>query len=220
LEPLPESSDSLPDLPVFDLARLPPRPPPMRSGPSFRRILLIVFVLQLAPGVWYGLRVIDARYPGFRAATAPGGEFTLAFPGEPYWHATTTGDTSDVVRLLGHFTRHYRDGRQEVYAVSVGRCPAPRDRQEAQMFALAKATELARANMPLAPGTAHLGKLTGCACADFEKPPGLNDGDQWVAGRVVVNGDRYYVLAASGPDVRLGDWRVRRFIGSFTLGSR
>jgi len=210
---------------VFDLARLPPKPPRVRGGPGLvRSLLLFLALVALVPGAGYGLWLVIAYYPSFRDADAPGGEFTLAFPGDPYWHTPSPKDASVALAgPLGHFTRHYRGDRQEVYAVSVSWCRAtttPRDQRDSEMLALTKAGELARANAAILPGTARLGQMPGYACADFEKPPGLNDGDQWRAGRVIVEGDRCYILTVKGPDVKLGDWRVKRFVGSFRVGPR
>jgi hypothetical protein len=203
--------------PALALPRLPLDIPPPRAGwrlPPGLRLVLVVLVLSLVGG--YALRFARVYYPSFREVTAPSGQFTLAFPDDPYWYNPI--DTRERVELSGHVTRRYRNDRLEVYSIRVSRRPAaklPRDPRADGMLALSRATELAKVSDPSFPGSARLGKWPGLASADYERPPGLADDGWWTAGRVVVDSERYYVLEVRGPEVRLGHWRVRRFFDSF-----
>ena len=212
-----ETSEPVPVVPVLDPLRLPPR---MRARPIRLRVLLLLYIMVGWPVAACGLLFAQAYYPSFRDSSAPGGGFTLAFPGEPYWSDWNGRNTGDGVLLTGNFTRQYRGNRLEVYRIQVSGCPtAARGQRANEMLALVKATELATDVHSSRPINPHIGKMPGYACADFERVHVLDDPPITIAGRVIVQGDRYYILTVDGPDVGLDDWRVRRFFNSFRLGS-
>lgn len=220
VEPEPVPAETLS---AFDLSRLPPCPPRPHGGAIITPgILIAVVVLLLALPASIGAWRLLAYYPSFRDRTAPNSEFTLAFPGEPYWQPQLTSDHPDEVGPNASLTRPYRGQRVEVYAVQVLRAPNTAYAQPGttSSLALSMATRLAGVVYSADVARPRLAKLPGYVCADFVRVNWLNTPTTTTAGRVIVEADRYYILTVSGPDVGLDDWRVRRFFDSFRLAGR
>lgn len=214
-----EEAEPEPLPPVSVVPRLPPRLPRPRPAPLVTRVGLVFLIgLTLAAATGYTVWLIGAYYPRFWQANAPDGQFSLAFPGHPHWSTPTTGSG---VELTGNLTRWYRGHRQEVYRVQVSQriTSTPYNLSGDEMFALMKATTLAGPAYSAGPAQARIATMPGgYPCADFKRVNVL-DGEQTVtAGRVIVVGDRYYILTVTGPHVGERDWRVQRFFDSFRLG--
>ncbi len=174
-----------------------------------RGLLVLFCVVVLGSVIWYGLRTYRSFFPPFTEVVAPSGAFAVAFPGSPIWSdQSPTGLTAD-------YTRRYRNYRYEVYRVRV--VPANRDsrestRAENDAAVLQKAQEFAQQSYREYPAVARLANVPGFVCANFQRRDWTSD--DTIAGRVYLEGDRYYILSVIGPDVALDDWRVQRFLNS------
>lgn len=212
-----ESADPL-QRPKLDFASLPPcpRPSPSPSTLSWNWLVLVALVLLAVP-LGFGLWLVQAYYPRFEDATAPNGDFVLAFPGTPYWQPPLSMPESDEIGPGAYLSRRYRGHREEVYSLQVLRLSASSNAaaRNPAMVALEKATKLAGPMYSSQSTRPHIVTLPGYACAEFERINWLSTPTTTTAGRVILDGGHYYILTVTGPDVALSDWRVQRFFNSF-----